>query len=223
MHTLHNYRPLCANGLLFRDGRLCTDCPDGRPWSALEHACYRDSRVATLPIAGRNATGVDHNRLLQRADALVVLSEFARDTFVRYGVDERRLRLIPNRVTDLTSSARPAPATQRWLAVGRLRAEKGFAELLRSWPANVPLDIAGDGPSAPFGAAGRSGGGAARRGPLPLRCVSACRTTPVWCSRGWRPSRRRPWWWWRHWRRAFRWRWSVPARTRALSSPTASP
>lgn len=146
VHTLHNFRPLCANGLLFRDGRLCTDCPDGRPWSAVEHACYRESRVATGPIALRNTLGLGANPLLNRADALVVLSEFARATFARYGVDASRLVLLPNGVPAAHAGAGPAPSTPRWLAVGRLRAEKGFAELLRGWPADQPLDIVGDGP-----------------------------------------------------------------------------
>jgi glycosyltransferase involved in cell wall biosynthesis len=146
VHTLHNFRPLCANGLLFRDGQVCTDCPDGRPWSAVEHACYRHSRVATGPIALRNAAGLRANPLVQRSDALVVLSEFARATFARYGVDEARLVLLPNGVPAVHRAARRPPTPQRWLAVGRLRAEKGFAELLRGWPPDVRLDLAGDGP-----------------------------------------------------------------------------
>lgn len=146
VHTLHNFRPMCANGLLFRDGRLCTDCPDGRPWAAVEHACYRESRVATGPIALRNTFGLRANPLLNRADALVVLSEFARSTYAHYGIDEDRLVLLPNGVPQVNGAARAAPPQQRWLAVGRLRDEKGFAELLRGWPAEARLDIAGDGP-----------------------------------------------------------------------------
>lgn len=146
VHTLHNYRPLCANGLLFRDGRLCTDCPDGEPWAAVEHACYRDSRAATLPIAIRNARGVGNNPLLRRADALIVLSHFAWQTYTDYGVAPHRLHLIPNGVSQLHHRVAAPPDTGRWLAVGRLRAEKGWAELLAAWPPDEPLDVIGDGP-----------------------------------------------------------------------------
>lgn len=146
VHTLHNFRPICANGLLFRDGHLCTDCPDGRPWSAVEHSCYRDSRVATLPIATRNTLGLRANPLVERSDALVVLSDYARDTFARYGVAPERLRLLANGIAAAHEGAVQPPAEPRWLAIGRLRAEKGLAELLRAWPVGLRLDIIGDGP-----------------------------------------------------------------------------
>lgn len=146
VHTLHNYRPLCANGLLFRDGTFCTDCPDGRPWSAVEHGCYRNSRVATVPIALRNARGLDANLLIERSDALIVLSQAAQQIYLDYGVPNARLKLLPNGITRVHTAATTAPAQARWLAVGRLRAEKGFDVLLRAWPAEVPLDIIGEGP-----------------------------------------------------------------------------
>lgn len=146
VHTLHNFRPLCSNGLLFRDGHLCTECPDGRPWAAVEHGCYRDSRLASLPIAVRNAGGLADNPLLRRSDALVVLSTFARSTYVRYGVPESRLRQVPNGVSQVHSRVAPVRSGAGWIAVGRLRAEKGMAELVAAWPRGERLDIAGDGP-----------------------------------------------------------------------------
>ena len=146
VHTLHNFRPLCANGLLFRDGRVCTDCPDGRPWSAVEHGCYRNSALASTPIAARNSQGVAVNPLLNRADALILLSAYARDVFTRYGVDRHKVHLLPNGVRQIHTEAVVEPPEQRWIAVGRLRAEKGFVELLRGWPEGVGLDIAGTGP-----------------------------------------------------------------------------
>lgn len=146
VHTLHNYRPLCANGLLFRDGRFCSDCPDGKPWAAVQHGCYRDSRLYSLPIATRNARGLGANQLIERSDALVVLSEAERQIFLDYGVPSQRLRLVPNGVSQVHQGPTVVPDKPRWLAVGRLRAEKGFDVLLRSWPAGEQLDIIGDGP-----------------------------------------------------------------------------
>ena len=146
VHTLHNYRPLCANGLLFRDGRFCSDCPDGKPWAAVQHGCYRDSRLYSLPIATRNARGLGANQLIERSDALVVLSEAERQIYLEYGVPSPRLRLVPNGVSEVHRGPTVVPDKPRWLAVGRLRAEKGFDVLLRAWPPGEPLDIIGDGP-----------------------------------------------------------------------------
>ncbi|MFM2438213.1 MAG: hypothetical protein RLZ55_1032, partial [Actinomycetota bacterium] len=111
--------------------------------------CYRDSRVATLPIALRNSGGLARNSLLQRSDALVVLSEFARQTYARYGVPEDQLRLVPNGVAKVHSRVAPARTGAGWIAVGRLRAEKGFSELVAAWPEGEQLEIAGDGPLRP--------------------------------------------------------------------------
>ena len=49
--TLHNYRLVCAAGTLLRDGRPCFECLHGSPLPALTHSCYRDSRLATAPLA----------------------------------------------------------------------------------------------------------------------------------------------------------------------------
>src|SRR5207248_9522615 len=40
--TLHNFRPMCAAGTLYRNGEVCTACPDGEPMAAAKHACYRE-------------------------------------------------------------------------------------------------------------------------------------------------------------------------------------
>ena len=52
IQTLHDYRLICPNGLLFRDGKVCEECV-GRSfaWPAIEHACYRGSRADSASIA----------------------------------------------------------------------------------------------------------------------------------------------------------------------------
>lgn len=146
--TLHNYRSVCANAVLSRDGQLCTLCPDGSRISALRYRCYRDSLVGTAPMAWRTRHGVAGDPLLQRADRLIVLSESTRSMFRRFGVPADRMALIPNGVPDPGCPSLTPPAAPRFAAVGRLSSEKGFASLLRAWPGGAPLDIVGDGPEA---------------------------------------------------------------------------
>jgi glycosyltransferase involved in cell wall biosynthesis len=148
--TLHNFRPMCAAGTLYRDGAVCTACPDGDPMAALRHACYRDSRVATLPLLVAHRGGLLADPLVHRADALVVLTEAAASVYRSYGVDAHRLHVVPNFV-DVPSVADAEPdagAEPCWVYVGRLSAEKGVGRLLANWPEEVRLDIYGDGPSA---------------------------------------------------------------------------
>ena len=143
--TVHNFRPMCATGYLYRDGATCTACPDGDPWAGVRHGCFHDSRVATLPLAWRGRHGAPADPLVRRADILVTLSARARDVYARAGVPEDRIEVVPNFVADTTPVPAPRTPEERFLCVGRLTPEKGVLDLVRSWPAGVGLDIVGDG------------------------------------------------------------------------------
>jgi glycosyltransferase involved in cell wall biosynthesis len=144
--TLHNFRPLCANGLLYLDGHNCTLCPDGNRFASVRHGCYHDSRIATVPLAIRNARGPTQDALIKRANRIVVLAERARAVYEGYGLSPEEMSLVPNFVTSVNGGVLSAPAHERWISVGRLSEEKGFVELLQTWPRGVLLDIVGDGP-----------------------------------------------------------------------------
>ncbi|WUH89643.1 glycosyltransferase family 4 protein [Streptomyces sp. NBC_00433] len=150
--TLHNYRPACAAGTLFRDGKVCTACPDGDRWAGVRCSCYRSSRSATLPLAWAGRAGAAAHPLLRRADRLVMLSELSKELYLRFGVPAGKLVVVPNSVDsrDDGPSAEPAvaaPGTRaRWLFVGRLTEEKGILPLLRNWPEGESIDVIGSGP-----------------------------------------------------------------------------
>jgi glycosyltransferase involved in cell wall biosynthesis len=147
IHTVHNFRPLCANGLLFRDGMVCTECPDGKRWSGLQHACYRESRLATLPHALANRAGPAGDPLFRRADRLIMLTEQQRGIYARYGVPIQKMVVGPNFLSSELDPG-PPPSLNRagYLFVGRLSEEKGIRRLLEHWPNTEPLTIIGDGP-----------------------------------------------------------------------------
>jgi glycosyltransferase involved in cell wall biosynthesis len=83
---------------------------------------------------------------------VVTLSELSRVLFLRLGVAEERLALVPNFVDVEDAITRPAATpgrehqASRWVFVGRLSEEKGILPLLRDWPENEPLDVIGSGP-----------------------------------------------------------------------------
>ncbi|MEV1051972.1 glycosyltransferase family 4 protein [Streptomyces sp. NPDC049887] len=184
--TLHNYRPVCAAATLFRDGKMCTACPDGDRWTGLRHGCYRGRRGATLPLAWAGRRGAAAHPLLRRAQRLVTLSERSRELYLRFGAPPEKLALVPNFVgfggpadpedrSTEASGADPATdpgAATRWVYAGRLSEEKGILPLLRSWPESEPLDVIGSGPleSACREAAS---GGVRLLGALPRREVTA--------------------------------------------------
>ncbi|MCX5388861.1 glycosyltransferase family 4 protein [Streptomyces sp. NPDC006482] len=142
--TLHNYRPLCAGATLYRAGAPCTSCLDGDRWAGVRHGCYRDSRLATAPLAWANRRGATGDPLLRRADRLVVLSELSRRMYLQAGIAADRIAMIPNFV-DEPDLGTDGASDGRWVFAGRLSAEKGALDLLRRWPESEPLDIIGDG------------------------------------------------------------------------------
>lgn len=141
--TLHNFRPICPAGTLFRDGSACTECPSqGNALPALRHGCYK-SRLATLPVA--IGTRMARDPLLESAARLVVLSDVMKEHYVAAGVDEHRMVTIPNFVLE-DSSVAAAASRSGWVYVGRLTPEKGIDRLIARWPAGERLTVLGDGP-----------------------------------------------------------------------------
>ena len=52
VQTLHNFRLVCPNGLLFRSGAVCEECV-GKSFAfpGVRHSCYRGSRAASMMAA----------------------------------------------------------------------------------------------------------------------------------------------------------------------------
>ncbi len=147
VQTLHNFRLVCPQGMLQREGHGCIDCVGRLPLPAIRHACYRDSRAAT----GVLATMLVAHRLLgtwtRKVSRFIALSEFSRGMFVAGGLPAGRVVVKPNFVADSLGGAGvdagagggvgnrvdaigAAPARgEALLFAGRLVPDKGIATL----------------------------------------------------------------------------------------------
>jgi glycosyltransferase involved in cell wall biosynthesis len=130
VQTLHNYRTVCANGLLLRNGRSCEKCLTGTPLWGVVHRCYRGSAVGSAAVAHMIAHHRRKETWLKEVDRFIVLSEFARGKFAGAGLPEDRMVVRPNAVDD------PGPPAERRrrgvLYVGRLSEEKGVTVLVEA-------------------------------------------------------------------------------------------
>jgi exopolysaccharide biosynthesis WecB/TagA/CpsF family protein len=150
VQSLHNYRWLCPNGLLFRSGRPCEDCL-GKPtaWPAVLHGCYRDSRLGSAVVAAAQAVHHFQGTWTSMIDRYVVPSHFARRKFVEGGLPPEKLAVKPNFVYP-----DPGPADGQGgyaIFVGRLSSEKGIDLLVAAWQllrTPTPLKVVGEGPLA---------------------------------------------------------------------------
>ncbi|MCT8166642.1 MULTISPECIES: glycosyltransferase family 4 protein [unclassified Pseudomonas] len=148
--TLHNYRLFCPAAIPMREGKVCIECMQAKSsLPSLIHGCYRESRLATLPMA----LNVELHRYLgtwrKHVDAFIALSEFQRSLMIDAGLPAEKVFVKPNFYPG-------SPVVQPWLNrepyvvfVGRLTAEKGVISLLRAWQAwgaaAPELRIVGDG------------------------------------------------------------------------------
>jgi glycosyltransferase involved in cell wall biosynthesis len=140
--TLHNFRPICPAATLFRDGHACTLCPDsGHTRHAVRYACFRDSRIATLPMALGTHFAADP--LLDAASRVITLNDGMADRYAAVGVPRDKLVTVPNFVA--AAGAPGAHDGDFWLFVGRLAVEKGIDRLLDGWPADERLLVVGSG------------------------------------------------------------------------------
>jgi glycosyltransferase involved in cell wall biosynthesis len=150
VHTVHNYRQVCASGIYFRDGGICHDCRGRRLGvPAVVHRCYRGSAAQSAVMA---ATLAAHRPTWRSVDRFLALTGQIAEHLRSYGVPAGRIVVKPNAVAD---PGPPDPPGEGFLFLGRLAPEKGLRLLLEAWSRHPDgslgtLRIAGDGEQRPL-------------------------------------------------------------------------
>ena len=147
VQTLHNYRLLCANGLLMRESVVCEDCV-GKSigWPAVRHACYRGSRPATLAVVASTVLHRAAGTYRRQVARYIAMCEFSRDKLLQAGVPRERIVLKPNFAVDRHAGHDLRAPRSGALFVGRLSAEKGIAVLINAWRSlEFDLELIGGG------------------------------------------------------------------------------
>jgi glycosyltransferase involved in cell wall biosynthesis len=150
VQTLHNYRLLCANGLLMRDSVPCEDCVGKSiPWPAVRHSCYRGDRGATLAVAASLVVHQAIGTFRREVGRYIALCQFARDKLLSAGLPEDRVVVKPNFTPDRHAECDLRGPRSGALFVGRLSVEKGVGVLLKAWESiDVELQVIGPGSNA---------------------------------------------------------------------------
>lgn len=147
VQTLHNYRPICLNGLLFRGGNNCEDCVSHWfPFPGIVHRCYRNSLPYSAVAAATQVVQKQWRIWSTDVDLFIAPSDHLRQKYIAAGFDGRRIVIKPHFVEELPLS--DGGRRDYVLFVGRLSTEKGLHTLIKAWRQlrEIPLLVIGSGP-----------------------------------------------------------------------------
>ncbi|MDC8786691.1 glycosyltransferase [Roseateles koreensis] len=146
VQTLHNFRLLCPQATLLRQGAVCEDCVGHLPWRGAVRGCYRGSVSQSSVIASMLALHRGLGSFDRAVTRYIALNEFCRNKFIEGGLAAGKISIKPNFV-DLPEL--PDGPRAGMLYVGRLSEEKGLDVLLQATAlleGLPPLRVIGDGP-----------------------------------------------------------------------------
>jgi glycosyltransferase involved in cell wall biosynthesis len=147
VHTLHNYRMICASAMLFRDGHVCEECVSSRsPLPGIRHACYRSSHIGSAVVGLGSALHAHLGTWSDKVSAYIALTSFAADKLGSYRLPREKIFVKPNFTIDRGLGDGSGNYA---LFVGRLSPEKGIRTLIEADAAGglyMDVVILGDGP-----------------------------------------------------------------------------
>lgn len=128
VQTMHSYKMVCTNSLLFRNGEVCELCLNKSLYNSIKYKCYRNSYLATAVqayVIQRHRVRGTWNELIDR---YVCLTDFQRDKLVSGGgIPAGKVSVKPNFISE---SNLETIREDFFLFLGRVHDYKGLQDLL---------------------------------------------------------------------------------------------
>lgn len=146
--TLHNYRFICANGLMFNKNKICEECLKNKNYYFCAYnKCYRDSYFQSLWYADviNNAC---KNGYFNKINKFIALNQFVKNKMIERGFEEEKICIIPNCTNLVNKEPNLNNKEDYYLYIGRLSEEKGTITLIKAFEKlkDINLKIVGGGP-----------------------------------------------------------------------------
>lgn len=133
VQTLHNFKMICTNSLLFRNGEICEKCIGKSLYNSIQYKCFRESYFATAAqahvIQHHRRKGTWNNSI----DKYICLTDFQRSKLIEGGVPAEKLIIKPNFVSESSS---PSDFEEFFLFAGKLDSWKGASDLMHLFQHN---------------------------------------------------------------------------------------
>jgi glycosyltransferase involved in cell wall biosynthesis len=158
VQTIHDYKAICPNYMLFAHGNIDEQCKGGLYWRdilnrSVKHS-YGKSALAAMEMYIHHAWLKIYEKNVR---AYIMPSQFSLEKFAEFGIPKEKMihlsypidvRNVVPIPSVISADAGIQPEIPSLLAYGRLSEEKGFDVLIRAMK-HIPahLDIIGDGPA----------------------------------------------------------------------------
>lgn len=145
VQTLHNFRLLCPQAMLLRNGHVCEDCLGTWPWRSVLRRCYRNSASQTAVLAGTLTWHRFIGTFSRKVTRYIATDEHSRRKFIQGGLPPDKVVTKPHFVDLVSPTDEPRSGG---LFVGRLSPEKGISVLVEALASAAECDFAviGTGP-----------------------------------------------------------------------------
>jgi glycosyltransferase involved in cell wall biosynthesis len=145
--TVHDYRLVCPNGRLYRDGEPCSNCLSSSLWAAVRQSCMEGGRLPSL-IAAAELWVSRQRRHAQKIQCFICPSEYARSVLVTGGISTSRTVVVRNPAPNDASIGRALEWPPRFVFAGRFVAEKGVMDIVtaaQALPQEFRVELLGAG------------------------------------------------------------------------------
>ena len=136
-----NYRLICPNGLLHRNGRICRRCTGGKEWWCLLTNCERNI-AKSAGYALRNYVARTRQWYHRCINVYYAQTHFQKEMLIQNGFPEAQIEVIPNMISsDMNAYTRGSYVGY----LGRLSEEKGIQIFLKAAQRlkHIPFKVAG--------------------------------------------------------------------------------
>lgn len=122
---ISDYRLICGNNVLLRDGEICEECICGKYGRMVRHKCVRNSYLFSI-IRALELTYQKKRKTYKYIDAVITPPEFTRNKFIESGYFPTDIMFINPTFVEVKATDDKNDEEKYALCLGRYSAEKGF-------------------------------------------------------------------------------------------------
>ena len=132
VQTIHNFRMLCPGATFYRNGHICEECLSKGLKCAVQHGCYRGSKVQTLICV--ISTKIHRMTGIYGKINYICLTEFNKKKLLKLKqIKEEKVFIKPNFVENIVKYIPEEKRKNQFIFAGRLDRLKGIDILLEAW------------------------------------------------------------------------------------------